>query len=228
MLIICSPAPFLDTKKQADSLFENEFIFALNKPGGIPSSTGKNIPFEKTALALATELCPALEKNKSWSKEFGLLHRLDNETSGILVFAKTQKAFDFYREQWNTGSIRKIYLARVHTPEKALPKKITFPIGHSAKSAKRMVCIDDPKKLKHIRGKPQEAITTVLESKRGKNFLDLTVQITTGVHHQIRCHLATLGAPVLGDTVYETKEQRETKQVRMYLHASGLSLPKII
>lgn len=250
-----SRALLLDTKTKkpvsefsGKSLFENEFLFALDKPMGVPSSLGKNVPFENTAISLALAQCPELEKNLKWSEEFGLLHRLDNETSGILLFAKTQDAFNFYRGHWGSGSVeksstglvnssssvQKIYQARTHVPSSPLPSEITFQIGHSAKSAKRMICINDPKKLNHIRGKPLDAQTLILNVKPvsstqlddPEKLLEITVQITTGVHHQIRCHLAALGAPILGDVVYEPKELREeTKRERMYLHSSRLVLP---
>jgi 23S rRNA-/tRNA-specific pseudouridylate synthase len=178
------------------------------------------------------ELFPAGEGLGRGGLESGILHRLDTGTSGCLVFAKTQIAFERIHAAWKTHEVLKIYRALSRPaldtpPTLPLPEPIDLAIGHDIKSKRRMRVISaewSPHQLKtRIRGKPLPALTRVLEHRTLKQGVhELTVAIDTGVMHQIRVHLAHFGLPLLGDPVYGGSPSR-----RLGLHAWKVRLPSL-
>ena len=105
-----------------------------------------------------------------------------------------------------------------HWPK--LPHLLDWPMGHSAKSAKRMIAIKEPKQLRAIRGKTLPASTRIIGIKKIDPYLDVTIHLETGVMHQIRCHLAAYGWPLVGDVVYKGPAAE-----RLWLHAWRLNIP---
>jgi 23S rRNA pseudouridine1911/1915/1917 synthase len=208
-------------------IYEDETLLALNKPAGLPS-VPRDEGDTSTAVDLALKHCPTLSGlgRKDRPHEAGLLNRLDTATSGLLLFAKTQKAFDALEKDWTTGRVRKVYRAlsqRVdsETPLPEIPSIVRAPLGASAKSAKRMIVVGEEKKfLRRIRGRPLETVTRLLRaSEVHPDVFDFEIEIETGVRHQIRCHLAHLGWPVMGDELY-----KGAKASRLFLHAWKLEL----
>lgn len=215
-------------------LHEDDELLAFEKPSGMPS-----LPHSShetgTVVNHAIAHAPALTDVFIDSLEPGLLHRLDTGTSGALLFAKTEAAFARWREAWKTPQVVKVYRALVHAaeipPEHAadptyvpppeptkwrLPLTIAHPIGHDAKSKKRMRVVDSDKEARRVRGTPQPALTRVTAVRAlSDGRYDLTIEIETGVMHQIRAHLSYLGFPILGDTRYG----REVSESRLWLHA---------
>jgi 23S rRNA pseudouridine1911/1915/1917 synthase len=176
-------------------------------------------------------------KSSNHPLEAGLLHRLDTGTSGVLAFAKNQAEFDRIRSLWKTDQVRKFYRAIVQAgqsgqpksaqlPElKKLPFTITTPIGHDPKSSKRMLALDPEhsSRNRNIRGKPLDAITHILGAmpfEQGTQRWELQLEIETGVMHQIRIHLASVGLPILGDPLYGSNVAP-----RLFLHHERLELP---
>jgi 23S rRNA pseudouridine1911/1915/1917 synthase len=209
-------------------VFENSDLFVLNKPPGIPSIPLKSDETE-TAVGAALAYCPQIAKIGRRGLEPGILHRLDTLTSGLLVFSKTEMAFEKLHALWKSGGVRKYYRAIVSSETSNLPCPITISIalGHSKKSSKRMIPLGGRKKYP-IRGKALPALTLVLSSQAlDENVYDLELEIKTGVMHQIRCHLACQGWPILGDPLY----RKNIKNVavthappRLFLHAWRLLL----
>jgi len=207
-------------------LFEDEDLLALHKPSDFPSLPHKDRPLnEKTMVSLALEVCPALDHNWPNSLEKGLLHRLDRETSGVLLFAKNQTAYDELKKNWKQSSVIKTYraLSTMVDPrgvEFRTPYLCEIPIGHDLKSKKRMRAVRRDVDLKRIRGEPRRAITRVVYVQDLKTtrhdfpIQDIEVEIKTGVMHQIRVHLMELGLPILGDPLYG-----EASDSRLWLHA---------
>jgi 23S rRNA-/tRNA-specific pseudouridylate synthase len=181
-------------------------------------------------VSSALLLCPSLgELPEELRPEAGLLHRLDNDTSGVLLFAKNLATHSLLRELWKTGEVRKIYraiagpAAEVTPPGwPALPLEITDPIFHSAKSPRKMVVDREGRRTpkSSLRGKPQPAVTRLLAAKPFGDLFDLTIQIETGVRHQIRTHLSAWGLPIAGDLLY-----RGVQAPRLCLHAWKLEVP---
>jgi 23S rRNA pseudouridine1911/1915/1917 synthase len=219
-----SPAPSHGTDtEQLPVLFENEDLLILHKNSGTPSVPLKSND-TKTAVSSAIRYLEIAQQGDSVQRfleigkasghplEAGLLHRLDTGTSGVLAFAKNKIEFDRIRAIWKTPQVRKFYRAitlagKLDQLLDQLPRQITTPIGHDPKSAKRMQTIQNPRDLKNIRGKPLDAITHVLSVKSVARqnsipLLDLRIEIETGVMHQIRVHLASIGLPIVGDPLY--------------------------
>ncbi len=201
-----------------DILFEDEFILAMDKPSGIPSqSQAEN----------EIRTCEALMKAQRPEDSLYLLHRLDNGTSGVLLFAKNGLIFNEMREKFKLKSIRKLYTAFARKADGpwdslqslSLPHRISTPLAHHPKSKKRMIPLP-PDKKRQYRGKPFPA-ETIIHSISTTQFEEQTctqieVEILTGVMHQIRVHLASLGYPLLGDPIYSNDKE---PSIRLGLHA---------
>lgn len=194
-------------------VYEDENLLVLNKPTGVTSVP--HGPEEKnSAVNFAVQHFPKLvEIFPDKPLELGLVHRLDTGTSGLLVFAKTSHEFLRLKTIWKNREIKKIYRAWVKKGSfPQLPFEISSSLANSPKSSKRVMIYHPSKK---IRGKPFPALTRVLKSHtQTQNLVDLEIQIETGVRHQIRCHLASLKAPILGDPIYSGDPSD-----RLWLHA---------
>lgn len=178
-------------------LYEDDFILAVDKPAGMPSCGNGSI---EDHLGLK------------------LVHRLDNDTSGILVVAKTDVAFGKMRSIWKTSQVIKKYTALVlgKTPPAG---NIDKPIAHHPRKKKKMI----------MGGKKARPARTQFKTiKYFKNYSLLEVTITTGVRHQIRIHLASIGHPLAGDHLYQKANKRERDTLgleRHFLHLATIELP---
>ena len=208
-------------------IYEDQDLLVLNKPSGLPSAPLPKNPDERTAVRLAIEIFPDLPSRfSSDSIEPGLLHRLDTGTSGLLAFAKHPEAFHHFKSNWKSDETRKIYRAIAPRPadlnDPLLKQTLTPLLAHDAKSSKRMRAFLGPKPTIKVRGKPLPTWTQI-ESITSLEDIDLhadwEVQIRTGVMHQIRCTLAWLKSPILGDTIY-----RGAASSRLWLHAWRLQI----
>ena len=208
-------------------IYEDQSLLVLNKRSGIPS-VPHQLNETETAVGAALAYLPELAKvgrgkdPASNGYDPGVLHRLDTGTSGLLAFAKTQTEFDRLHALWKTTAIKKTYraIARASNSEELkFPQLIEVPIAHDEKSDKRMIAITGDHL--HFRGKALAAITKILHVTRvSSEIRDIEVQIETGVMHQIRCHLAMLGWPILGDSIYG----QGVPSSRLWLHAWKLEL----
>lgn len=142
----------------------------------------------------------------------GIVHRLDKDTSGLLIVAKSERARRHLQAQFKEGQVNKVYLALVEGEVEPSSGVIDVPIGRDARSRKRMAVAS--------RG-GRQAVTEyrVLEHLRG--FTLLEVRPRTGRTHQVRVHLAFVGHPVVGDRAYGRRKQR-LDIGRQFLHAHGL------
>ena len=220
-------------------LFEDEFIIAVQKPSGIPSHSLPSSEKENSTALLTEPSVESILSRTLAPKPVFLVHRLDTGTSGVLVFAKDENTFNAMRELFRKKEIKKHYLA--WTPfslEKELKLKkmkfplfINLPLAHHPKSKKRMIALPEGKKISH-RGKPIPAISILHDWKKVDFFnhptLEISLEIVTGVMHQIRVHLKHFGFPLIGDLIYHTPHssenpiQTEPLTVRMGLHAKKI------
>lgn len=219
-----SKEPFL----APEIVYEDTDILILNKPAGLHSVSLRHSSKPSVTSWIAQQF-PSLSLIGT---ENGLLHRLDLQTSGLLCFAKSENQYRFLRYLWsgkNTGHcIRKTYRAWV-TPPKAgprlpsLPRVIDWPMGASRKTSKRMLTFRrGTYTVGELKGKLQNCVTLIerLHPQENPSLLDLQLSLVGGRRHQIRCHLAGAGMPVLGDTLYG-----KTASSRMWLHAWKLEIP---
>jgi 23S rRNA pseudouridine1911/1915/1917 synthase len=210
-----------DSTIELDIIFESPDIIAIAKPGGIHSHPLK--PEEtNTVLNGALALFPEIQYVNPESLSLGLVHRLDRGTSGILLIARNQNAFDFLRTQWKEKKIKKEYLALVHN------------IMEKEHSLEGYLCHEDihGKKMRFSFNKPvnkkswfSRSIITPLE--KFKEFTLVKLETNTGVTHQVRAHLSFLGFPVAGDELYGGKRIFPGLKERFFLHASRIEIPGI-
>lgn len=203
-------------------LFEDDFTLAIAKPEGLASvPRSPQDPTRDNAEALVREVYP----------DARAVHRLDTDTSGVLLFAKSAPETERLRALWNTESLHKTYRALAVLPESTtLPPTINCPIGHAARSAKRMVAVTQDmaghRLSTSIRGTPRPALTHVESVEplgpwtSGGTLVDVRLRILTGVRHQIRVHLKACGASLLGDPLYS-----KVIAARLCLHAWQLEWP---
>ena len=164
--------------------------------------------------------------------ESGLLHRLDFETSGVMGGARNLKAYEYLKNIWKEKKVIKEYKALVENPIK--PGVYLAYIRNHPRSSKRVVVSDHKGPKSHLI--MTEVISNVPMSfpspLRGEGLrarvsdltktYELTLRLVTGFRHQLRAHLAFLGSPILGDTLYHGP-----KAERLFLHASRLAFPGV-
>jgi 23S rRNA pseudouridine1911/1915/1917 synthase len=149
------------------------------------------------------------------------VHRLDIETSGVVLIAKTQAAFDSLREQFRRRELKKIYLALVWG-QPLNRGTIELALAHDRGDRRRMVAVNQPERSTTRR--VWRAITHyhVVAAAGGLSLVE--VEMVTGVTHQIRVHLSSNGYPIVGDTLYGADYPERFGLARHCLHASSLTL----
>ncbi len=187
-----------DPDVHLEILFEDPALIIVNKPGGIPCHPlrrGERGTVMNAIVARFPETADIGEK----PVEGGLIHRLDNGTSGALMIARTGDAFATMRRAIRSGAIKRKYLALVSGNLKT-SRNLNQPIAHHPKNPRRMVVVSDEAEVAKLGARP--ALTRVEPIRRVGNFSLVAVTPSTGMRHQIRVHLADAGYPIVGDELY--------------------------
>lgn len=188
-------------------LYEDNHLIIVNK------NTSEIVQGDKTGDT------PLSETIKSWLKEkynkpgnvfVGVTHRLDRPVSGIVVFAKTSKALSRLNEMFRRGEVKKSYWAVVQSPPAREADEITHYLVRNERLNKS-VAYDEP------RPNAKEAILAYRTLCRSDKYALLEVDLKTGRHHQIRCQLSKIGAPIKGDLKYGAR--RSNPDGGISLHA---------
>lgn len=188
-------------------LHEDEDILVVDKPAGLLTIATER---ERSRTAYAA-LTGHVRENAGPRARIFIVHRLDRDTSGVLVFAKHEEAKRFLQGHWE--ETKKIYLAIVHgRPEK---RSGTISTRLVENRVHRVYSTPDP-----ARGRPARTAYRVL--RETKRFALLEIDLVTGRKNQIRVHLADIGHPVVGDRKYGRPKDVHT---RLALHAGSLTLP---
>ncbi len=192
-----------------DIIFEDDDIIVLNKPAGlvVHPATGHTQDTLVNALLHHTPSIAALHPERP-----GIVHRLDRDTSGVMVVAKNEASLENLQAQFKARKVEKIYLTLVYGIPKSPKGIIDVPLGRDPQHRQKFAARAD--------GKPARTHYAVVQTFEG--FSLLSVKLETGRTHQIRVHLAWLAHPVVGDTVYGYKKNR-LRAKRQFLHASQLS-----
>ena len=201
-------------------LYEDDSLLVVDKPAGIVVFPEGNTK-EKTLIDLLLDRYPYL-KNSGEKPRYGIAHRLDRDTSGILLVAKNDKIFSFLKEQFKKRSVEKKYLALIIGHLSKKEGIIETLIGRSQKNRKKQSVYlpNEPKS----EGK-RKAITFYKLLKSFDNYDLVEAKPKTGRKHQIRTHFAYIGHPIAGDRIYAFKNQPLLRGLnRQFLHASYLKI----
>ena len=191
-------------------IYEDNDIIVVNKPKGMVVHPANGNP-DGTLVNSLMAICKDSLSGIGGEIRPGIVHRLDKDTSGILIVAKNDKAQINLSEQIKKHEIEKTYIALVKGIVKENEATINMPIGRSTKDRKKMAVVRTGK----------EAITHFKVIKRYNNYTLLEIKIETGRTHQIRVHLSQIGYPIVGDTTY-SNGKNEWGIMGQCLHAKSL------
>ena len=207
-------------------LFENEYIVVVNKPAGVmvhPDGHSQDETASDWFRTTYPESADVGETQRlvdgSEIKRPGVVHRLDRDTSGVLLFAKTPEAHAFYKEAFQNREVEKVYYAFAYGVPKERESRIEFSIGRSRKDFRLRSA--QPR----ARGTMREAITDyrVLSDIGTHSLIELRPK--TGRTHQIRVHLKAIHHPIVCDPLYAPKKPCDLGISRLGLHARSLTFP---
>jgi len=196
-----------------DILHEDDQVIVVNKPAGIVVHPGAGNPSGTLVNALLAHYPPI--RHVGEEDRPGVVHRLDKETSGVVIFAKTEKGYKWLVRQFKSRDLQKTYHALVDGHPPTPTGRIEAPITRDEKNRTRMAV--------GLRGQGKTAVSEYFELQRFKEHTYLEVHPITGRTHQIRVHLAYIGVPVVSDTVYGRRKPSLDME-RFFLHAKSLAV----
>lgn len=198
-----------------DVRYEDRDIIVVNKPAGmvVHPSLGHD---SGTLVNALLAHCPDLE-GVGGERRPGIVHRLDKDTSGLIIAAKHDHALWYVQNQFKARSVTKVYLTLVHGQIQPPEALIDAPIGRDPRHRKRMAVITTGT------GDAREAQTAYQALSRFAEYTCVECRPRTGRKHQIRVHLAYLGFPVVGDSLYG-RRKNTLGLARQFLHAARLAL----
>lgn len=203
----------IDLKPQdikVEIVYEDNDIIVVNKPKGLVVHPAVGNP-DGTLVNAIMNICKDSLSGIGGEVRPGIVHRLDKDTTGLLIVAKNDKAHINLSEQIKNREVKKIYIALVRGNIPENEATINMPIGRSTKDRKKMAVVKNGK----------EAVTHFKVIDRFKNYTLLEIKIDTGRTHQIRVHMAEIGYPVVGDMVYSNGKNEFGVEGQM-LHAKSL------
>jgi len=210
-IIILKKKEFSDgysPKTELIKLYEDDYFIIINKPSGIlvhPGSGRRN----ETIMDIFHYYYPKTI-NIPDSDRQGIVHRLDKDTTGILILAKDQNTMKLFQEKFKNREIQKTYTAIVHGKPRFLNGTLNFSIGRSKKNKTKFVVSDEED--------AKDAITDYSLIEAFKNSAILELYPKTGRTHQLRVHMAHQKTPIIGDITYGKRDNEKN----MFLHASKI------
>lgn len=193
-----------------DIVYEDEDVIVVNKPAGMvvhPAYGHLDGTLVNALLAHYPNLVESEDRLRP-----GIVHRLDKDTSGLIIVAKNDEARKHLQRQFKARVVRKVYLALLEGQIEPSAGRIEAPIGRDPRQRQRMAVLPQG-------GRPAETEYRVLEYLRDHTLVEAIPR--TGRTHQVRVHFAWLGHPVAGDSVYGRRKRPPTLR-RQFLHAQAL------
>ncbi len=202
MPLVAQPFPL-------DIVYEDDALLVIAKPAGLVVHPGAG-HVDGTLVNALLAHCPTLASDASHRP--GIVHRLDRDTSGLLIVAKTVQALEHLRAQFKQHRVQKRYLALVHGRPPTLQGIIEAPVGRDPHHRQRMAVLSGGRMAR----------TAYQQLAALGDYTLLRVSPETGRTHQIRVHLAWLGIPVAGDRLYGRRRE-QVPMPRQFLHAWQLA-----
>ena len=208
-----APASLVGEDIPLDVVFENDDLIVIDKPAGmvVHPAAGHD---SGTLVHAVLGYDPDIE-GVGGEERPGVVHRLDKDTSGLILLAKNDRAHRWLQEQFRDRKVQKTYIALVDGAPPTPSGRVEAPIGRDPSHRKRMAIVPE--------GKGREAVSEYRTLETFPNHTLLEFHPLTGRTHQIRLHCAFLGCPIVGDGVYGRK--RSTIELgRHFLHAYQLRI----
>lgn len=202
-------------------LFENDDILIVDKPPGLPVHPAPGYA-GTTLIGELLALYPELRSVGEDPLRPGIVHRLDKDTSGAMLVAKTQRAFDHLKDAFALRRVKKEYLALVCGRLDQKHGVLDDPIGRHPTDFRKMATSASKEPPKDLKAAITEFFTEGYYAGQGPAVDEYTlirVKLHTGRTHQIRVHLAALGFPIVGDPLYGKPQCRIPEVTRQFLHA---------
>ena len=197
-----------------DILMEDAAFAVINKPAGLAVHPGRGRLSGTLANALAHHFAELSRKGGAYRP--GIVHRLDMDTSGVMVVAKTEAAHMALSAAFKARTVAKLYRAIVYGDPAHEEDRIEAPLGRDLAHPERMA-------VRHDGGR--DAITDICLIERFGAAAHVEASPLTGRTHQIRVHLASRGHPILGDPIYARRRTPPVETPRLMLHAWRLTFP---
>lgn len=214
---VCVPPPvptsLVGEDIPLDIIFENADLLIVNKPAGMvvhPAAGHDSGTLVHAVLGYDPEM-----EGIGGEERPGLVHRLDKETSGLIVLAKNERAHRWLQDQFRLRTVEKTYLALVDGKPPTPTGRVEASIGRDPSHRKKMAILPD--------GKGREAVSEYKTIESFENHTLLEFHPHTGRTHQIRLHCQFLGCPIVGDSIYGRKNPT-VKINRHFLHAARLKI----
>ena len=210
-------------------IYEDSDVVVLDKPAGVLVHSAKGVSssfreennIQATLADFLLKRYPKIKNVGENETRPGIVHRLDKDTSGVIIVAKNNRSFDFLKKQFQERKTEKEYWALVYGKVKHKKGMINLSIARSKNKFGCQTVIDTVKK-EYLRSR---SATTFYETvKYFKNYTLLKVMPKTGRMHQIRVHLKAIGHPVVGDQKYKFKKLPAVDLKRQFLHAVKLKI----
>lgn len=235
LIEISTGAEFEPEDIPLDIVYEDEFLAVINKKAGMIVHPGAGVSSGTLANALAFKFKIKNEKLKienasdeqskieNLKSKIGIVHRLDKDTSGLIVVAKTEEIHEALSEQFRNREVYKSYVALVHGYVEENGGTINQPIAREKHNRTKM----------GVRAHGRNALSIWKTKKRFEKFTLLAVEIKTGRTHQIRVHLNYINHPIVGDEIYNGGRDKTVADMRIrkaisdlgrfFLHAEKLA-----